>query len=421
MPEQVDVAIIGAGLSGLCCGLALQKRGKSFRIYEAQARPGGRVATDDYQGFKLDHGFQVLHSAYPEARSQLDYKSLKLCSFYPGSQVRYNKRFYKLADPFKKPFAALRGIFFPIGTFRDKLLVAELRRQLVATSEDALIDIPEQTTLERLQKFGFTQSMIERFFKPFLQGIFLEDELRTSSRFFDFIFRMMALGDATLPSNGMAEIPQQLASDIPEQNILFSKPVLQVEGNCLIFGSGEKVLAKKVVLATNQGHASSLLGKSMGAEMKKVTTMYFATKVSPMSEPILCLNGEGKGLVMNMCVPSLVATGYAPAGMHLVSCSILGTPELSDEDLIREVRKQMKDWFGQQVDGWDHLKTFNVTHALPEQAAPTQFTHEGYAMMENSIYACGDYFGVASIQTAMRSGRLLGEKIALEMGQSAIV
>ena len=245
MPEQVDVAIIGAGMSGLCCGLALQKRGKSFRIYEAQDKPGGRVATENYQGFKLDHGFQVLHSAYPEARLQLDYKALKLCNFYPGSLVRYNKRFYKLADPFKKPFAALKGIFSPIGTFRDKLLVAELRRQLVATSEDGLLDISEHTTWKRLVNFGFTQSMIDRFFRPFLKGIFLEDELRTSSRFFDFIFRMMSLGDASLPSNGMSEIPQQLAAGIPSQNILYRKPVLQLKENCLTLDSGEKVLAKK--------------------------------------------------------------------------------------------------------------------------------------------------------------------------------
>ena len=416
MPEQVDVAIIGAGMSGLCCGLALQKRGKSFRIYEAQDKPGGRVATENYQGFKLDHGFQVLHSAYPEARLHLDYKALKLCNFYPGSLVRYNKCFYKLADPFKKPFAALKGIFSPIGTFRDKLLVAELRRQLVATSEDGLLDIPEHTTWKRLVNFGFTQSMIDRFFRPFLKGIFLEDELRTSSRFFDFIFRMMSLGDASLPSNGMSEIPQQLAAGIPSQNILYRKPVLQLKENCLTLDSGEKVLAKTMVLATSQDRACSLLGKSNLPEMKKVTTMYFATKVSPLSEPVLCLNGDSDGPVMNLCVPSLVAPGYAPVGMHLVSCSILGTSELSAEELILNVRQQMKGWFGQQVEAWDHLKTYFVTHALPEQAAPTNFPQEGYAMVGDSKYACGDYFGVASIQTAMRSGRVLGEKIALEMG-----
>ncbi|MEO7143186.1 MAG: FAD-dependent oxidoreductase, partial [Bryobacteraceae bacterium] len=72
--KQVDVAIVGAGLAGLCCARRLTEAGVSCLVLEASDGIGGRMRTDQVDGFLLDRGFQVLLTAYPEAQNILDYK-----------------------------------------------------------------------------------------------------------------------------------------------------------------------------------------------------------------------------------------------------------------------------------------------------------------------------------------------------------
>ena len=75
------ITIIGAGLSGLSAGLHLQRQGFSVKIIEASDRAGGRIKTDIIDGFRLDRGFQVLLTSYPEAKMLLDYEALELKNF----------------------------------------------------------------------------------------------------------------------------------------------------------------------------------------------------------------------------------------------------------------------------------------------------------------------------------------------------
>ena len=82
MPDPV--VIVGAGLSGLTCAKELHAKGVEFVLLEASDAVGGRVRTDEVDGFLLDRGFQVLLTAYPEAARQLNYGSLDLKPFEPG-------------------------------------------------------------------------------------------------------------------------------------------------------------------------------------------------------------------------------------------------------------------------------------------------------------------------------------------------
>lgn len=414
-----EVIIVGAGLAGLSCAAALQQAGVPFHIIEANDTPGGRVSTEEYLGFKLDHGFQLLHTAFPEAKLQLDYPALELGRFYPGAMVRLGGKFHKVADPGKKPLAALRGMFSPVGGVRDKLLVGKLRKQMVAMSDEERVALPEQTTLGRLQQYGFSNNMIHRFFKPLFSSVFLEDELRTSSKAFDFMFRMMMMGDVALPKNGMQEIPNQLASRIPSSRIVYSTRVTSVQANAIQLSTGHTLSANFLVLATDKRNAYRMLGKELPSPPKKITTLYFASQYCPLAEPILCLNAEGKGPVVHMCVPSMVAKGYAPKGLNLISCSVLGEPPYSESFLMETVKLQMREWFGRQVDDWIYLKSFRVGNALPEQSPPLQLPPEGFLKIASGIYLCGDYNGVASLDAAMESGRLAAQEIIQEIRKNA--
>ena len=96
MATSADVVIIGAGLAGLCCARRLTEAGVSFQIVESSDGIGGRVRTDEVDGFLLDRGFQVLLTAYREARQILDYSLLDLKAFSPGALSWFAGRMNRL-------------------------------------------------------------------------------------------------------------------------------------------------------------------------------------------------------------------------------------------------------------------------------------------------------------------------------------
>ena len=138
MSPSPDVIIVGAGLAGLCCARRLAEAGASFQMVEASDSVGGRVRTDNCDGFLLDRGFQVLLTAYPEARKVLDYTQLDLKPFSPGAFSWFAGRMNALVDPWRMPGRwqiALRSDF---GTLGDKLRIARLRSRLRRTSVEEL-------------------------------------------------------------------------------------------------------------------------------------------------------------------------------------------------------------------------------------------------------------------------------------------
>jgi len=409
-----QVLIVGAGLAGLCCARRLQRECTPFLILEASDGVGGRIRTDTVEGFRLDRGFQVFLTSYPEAAQQLDYNALRLKPFLPGALIRYRGKFHELADPWRRPSAALPSLFSPIGSLADKLRVARLRfRVLKGSLEDRLRD-PETTTLQALRQNGFSDSMIDRFFRPFLGGIFLDGDLLTSSRMFQFVFRMFSLGNACLPEEGMEAIPRQLAATLPSGCIRFGAKVAHIRSNGVTLESGEELHAKKVVVATDGATAGSLLGHAEPLAWQGVTCLYFAAPTPPVERPILVLNGDGAGPINNLCVPTMVAPSYGPAGSSLVSVTVLGTP-LDAAALQAKVQSQLKDWFGTQAEAWRHLRTYRIPHALPRQSPPALAEMERPVRTSPGVYVCGDHRDNASINGAMVSGRRCAESVLEEI------
>lgn len=411
--SEEQVIIIGGGLSGLCCAKVLHSNNVPFQLLEASDRIGGRVKTDSVDGFLLDHGFQVLLTAYPEAQSVLDYSALELKSFSNGALCRVNGKFERLADPWREPSKVFETAFSKVGSLADKFLVRSLRSDSRKGTVDEIFQREETTTLEALKNFGFSEAMINRFFRPFLGGVFLDTDLETSNRMLHFVFRMFSQGDVAIPANGMQAIPNQLASALPEVSIRLNTKVESINGSTVKLGNGEVINGSAIVLATEETTTSKLLPES-GIKVKpprSVTCLYFAAPKAPHPEPILLLNGEGKGLVNNVCVPSNVAPNYAPDGQSLVSITVVNPQGKSDDELNATVLDEMKAWFGESVDDWRHLKSFQIPYALPNQSPPAYQKYESSPKLRDGLFLCGDYRKNGSIQGAMVSGRLAAESI----------
>jgi protoporphyrinogen oxidase len=398
------VVIIGAGLAGLACATRLQKKGIPFLLLEASSVVGGRVQTEVEDGFRLDRGFQVLLTAYPQTAQILNKKSLQLRNFRSGAVIRSGNKFHAVADPTRHPTMMLRSLLSPVATVADKWRVVRLRNRLCWTPLKELLGRPEMTTAQRLQEAGFSEKLVRGFFQPFLAGIFLETEMVTSSRKFDFVMRMFSLGRGALPALGMQAIPRQLADRLTPGTLQLNAPVASINRNCVQLAGGDCIEAQKVVIATNQREAMQLLGRTVENQIATVTCLYYAAPKSPVKGPWLVLNGEGSGPINNLCVPSEVQRSYAPKKKALVSVTVVSADYQHRSDLESLVRSHLTSWYGSGVAQWRHLRTFRIEQAFALQEPPQLTPVEKPIAISDRIFLCGDYTGIASIEGAIASG-----------------
>lgn len=411
------VVIVGAGLAGLCCGRRLAEAGVPFEILEESDAVGGRVRTDRVRGFRLDRGFQVLLTAYPEACKVLDYETLDLRKFYPGALVFRRGQLHRLADPFREPVDACKSLFNGVGTLADKVRVARFRRRALAGSLEDLFRRPEMTTAEALRRMGFSRSMIDGFFRPFFGGIFLDRDLATSSRQMEFVFRMFACGDTAVPAEGMQAIPEQIAAKLPEGSVRLRTGVQSIEKGALVLSSGEWRTARAVVVAADPWRAASLAGEGYEPPAFRSTAcLYFSADESPVDEPILVLDGEGKGPVNNLVEMSAVAPSYAPPRTALLAASVVDPAAVGDPELEHHVRQQLEGWFGPEVRTWEHLRTDRIRQALPDQRPPALADPHKPVRLRDGLFLANDQRENGSIQGAMVAGRRAAEAVIEELG-----
>jgi phytoene dehydrogenase-like protein len=417
MTAHPDVVIIGAGLAGLCCARRLQEKSISFQILEASDGIGGRVRTDQVDGFLLDRGFQVLLEGYPEARHVLDYQALELKSFDPGALIWFGGRLNRFIDPWRKTGEWRAAYDSPVGSLADKFRLARLRARLKSVSPEKIFSRPEKSTIALLKSSGFSPAMIQHFFEPFFGGIMLDRDLHASSRMFEFFFSMMSRSNVSVPAHGMGAIPEQLAAKFPGDAVRLGAHVDSLLSNTLTLGNNEKINPRAVVVATDGASAAKLLGEIPLAGSRSVSCFYYATDTPPVTEPILLLAGTRGGTVNNLCVMNAVAPNYAPAGQYLISVSVLGDFPLTDEQLGGFVIADLKGWFGSVVRSWKFLRSYRIPHAQPAQLPGALDPPERAVRIRPGVYVCGDHRDNASINGAMVSGHRAADALISDLSR----
>ncbi|MCC5024155.1 MAG: hypothetical protein J6386_15805 [Candidatus Synoicihabitans palmerolidicus] len=133
-------------------------------------------------------------TAYPEAQRWLDYKALKLRPFWPGASIWRGGCWCRVADPRRRWSDLWSSMEADIGSMGDKLRVLRWAISAATSGPDVNWTSEEKTSLELLRAKGFSEPMIESFWRPWLSGIFLEPDLETSSRMLEFVFVMFTRG-----------------------------------------------------------------------------------------------------------------------------------------------------------------------------------------------------------------------------------
>jgi len=406
--SRVDVLVVGAGLAGLACARDLVAAGRGVRVLEAQDAVGGRMRTDIRDGFRLDRGFQVVNTSYPQVEQRLALRPLRLRPFTPGVLIDTPKGRRRFVDPSRAP--RLAGDLLPgrLASVRDLAALTVLSARALLLPPRTLLRGQDRTTLTALAAAGFSQEFAETFWRPFLSGIFLEDELDTSSRYFQLVWRSMLRGTLCLPARGAGAVPQRLAGDLPPDTVRLDTPVRELTDDGVVTDDGREHAARAVVVATGPGAATRFLPDLRVPPTRSVTTYYHAPGSAPLAEPTLMVDSARR--VLNTVVLTEVAPTYAPRGESLVATSVLGTGAPGAEAHVRPVLAEL---YGVDTRDWSLVGTCSVAEALPAMLPPWPLTRS--TRWRPGRYVCGDHRATGSQQGALASGARAAREVLADL------
>lgn len=390
--NSFDVVVVGAGISGLACAQVLREQGLSVVVLEASDRVGGRVTTDEVDGFLVDRGFQVLNPAYPHLKRAVRFDRLGVRGFPRAVRTLTDGGLREVADPSRRPGSLPRTLATGLVRPQDVALLGSLLR---VTGRD-------ETRREAFDRAGFTSPLRHSVVDPFLAGVVAERDGSTSARFVGWLLAMFAAGTPGLPSGGMRTLPRIMAEGL---DVRLAQAVTEVDPASGTVTCGDVTFTgRAVVVAAGPVPTAQLTGQPE-PRMHGTRTFWFGCEVAPSDSAAIHVDGRGRGgPVTTTSVVSHVAPEYAPAGQHLVAALTLTEGLAEGEEPTEEsVRAHLGEIYGVDSSGWRLVATHEVPQSLPAVApgratAPRTWT-------DGRVVACGDQFGNASLDGAAASGQ----------------
>jgi len=413
------VVVAGGGLAGLVAARHLADAGADVTVLERAPEVGGRVRSTHRDGFVLDRGFQVLFTAYPAVRRELNRDRLDVQRFTPGACIASPGDRSILSDPFRDPTSLTESLFNSRVTPGDKLRTLLMRRDLAKRAWEDIPGDPETTIRGFLDRRGFSEQFVDNFAAPFYGGISLDRTLSTSSRVFEYTFKALSTGRIGLPADGMGAISAQLErrARTSGASVATDRTVTEVEATgdpddpsrerrVTVSTPGETYDPDAAVVATDPPTARDLTGvDAIPTEPRGCVTQYYRYDGTVDVGKLIVLNAEHAR--PNQVVPlSAVAPDYAPDGTSLLCGTFLGTPDADDDELATETREALESWFPERGFGsLEPIHTVRTEFAQFDQ--PPGFYNDlpDARDPDGPVYLAGDYTRWSSIQGAIESGR----------------
>jgi protoporphyrinogen oxidase len=397
-----QIVIIGAGVAGLVAAIHCEAAGFSPLIVEADKTIGGRTQSVEKDKFILDKGFQVLLTEYTSVKKYLDIPSLHLKYFSPGAFIFSAKKEYEISDPFREWWNLPQMIFSGVGTLKDKWLIFKLSQSLKNKQEDTIFDGNKETTLHFLKAYGFSDRIIDLFFRPFFSGIFLEDRLETPATMFKFVFGKFSKGRAAIPEKGIQEIPIQLLNKLKDTTILLDTRVERVDRQLLILENGEILPFEKLIIATDY----RLLFKEEFPQPKynHHIQYYFKTDRPLLGKKIGLIADPDAGFLTVAAIGELKGIKKPTEG-YLLSVT-LKAETINDQVAAFKLMDDLRKYFHMPSLPLTFLGLNYIKNALPvcsELFFNRPLSDFQYA---ENIFLAGDYLLNPSLDAAMRSGEM---------------
>jgi len=376
------VVVIGAGLAGMNAAIQLQNAGREVVVLEAADRAGGRVQSDQIDGFTCDRGFQLINAKYPELAalnilSELDFRFADR-----ALNIAIEDRSHRLGDPRKYPFSAFDSATGSI--FEKFALIKALARK----------PKPELSIEEYLVASGLGRTF-ERVLQPFLRGVYLTDLTKIAAPAGLEIINTFVSGKPGLPSRGVGALSVVMARRVSDLRL--GVTVNSIKSGLVTTSVGE-IPASEIIVATDSTTAAQLLELGSVPKLAGCTTWYHSAPTAPVTHGQLIVDGQNRGAVINTLVISNFIAEYAPARKNLISTT-------TDTGITEsEVRRHLATLYACDNRDWELIAKYEIPAALPIGAKG--MTQPIQSFVREGIYLAGDGQVSPSQNGALKSGRL---------------
>lgn len=449
--DRAPVIVIGAGIAGLVCAAELHRAGRPTVVLEAAPEIGGRVRTSSVDGYTIDHGFQVLFSAYPTLRRYLDLDALAPRVFDPAARIVRGGVVSHVGDAFRHPVRApvkaarllIDTVMASAMSTMDKLRILALRRFVSSLSIDDCFarEFHLQSSRTLLESRGFSLRAIENFFAPFYGGILLDRTLSTTASTLLFTFKMLAEGETLVPAQGMGAIPAMIASALPVGAIRTGSAVRAIERDAhgvmsVSLDDGTRFEAPHVVLATDSPAAAALARTAdvmlpIPHDMLGCTTLYYRTPSPRLRGASIWLNASPHATVSHATTITDVAPEYGgderaghsghsgqmrPVRDALIAATVVGeSAALGDETLDAAVRRDL-DGMASAAGAAPHaqltrLALWRVPYAQFAQPPGWRDGRIGVATTLPGLWRASEALHSSSLEGAARGGRAAAQAV----------
>jgi oxygen-dependent protoporphyrinogen oxidase len=174
MNKTADIAIIGAGLTGLTTAFYLKKQNKNFVVLEEKDRIGGVIHTVQENGFTYEEGPNTGVLGNPDAAELFeDLNGLCTCEL---ANKNVSKRYIlKNGNWEQMPLSPLQAIKTPLFATKDKFRILGEPFRKKGTNADE--------TLSELVKRRMGNSFLDYAIDPFILGVYAGDPSKLITRF----------------------------------------------------------------------------------------------------------------------------------------------------------------------------------------------------------------------------------------------
>jgi hypothetical protein len=352
-------------------------------------------------------------TSYPEVQKLFNLKALRLAAFDSGALIKEGESMWlPVYHPFRHP------VKWCLSLSKNPKQLPAFGKLLCHYSKyrryGAKWPYSTETTEDFLKKCGLDPILIERFFRPFFGGIFLDRELTTQAAFFIKRFGYFLLGRAALPAEGMEAIPRQLAGLLKKTAVHLGAEAVHIDENGIVLNSGGKIAPNATVCALDSPSAQKLFPKIPCHKSYSTKCLYYSIPKTEIRPFKLIMLGDGTGPINTLSLISAVQPAYSPEDFHLLSASIVDPAWMSKDSLEEDVKEEISHWLKIPKTHFIHLKTYDIPGALPMQDHPPPLSDYHHPRLAN-VYLAGELVDGASINGALASGRKIAERIIRDL------